>query len=105
MPVITENYRAVLSAVVEESEVPESVILSSCRKSEALDARYVLVHCLHRRYGLYPSRISALTGICERSINYIITYYENRAKQSNYLRSVAAAVYRKLGIGSEANGL
>lgn len=101
----TDLYRTVLSAVVSESEVPESKILSSSHEREAVDARYVLVHALHRRLGLYPSRIKSLTGICERSINYIITYYERRYSQSQYLRNIADSVTRKLRTDSESTDL
>ena len=101
----TEIYRTVLSAVAEESEIPESQILSPCRQRETVDARYVLVYLLHKRLGLYPSRINAITGICERSINYILTFYEQRYEQSKFLRNIADTVSYKLRKYSESTNL
>ncbi len=101
----TDLYRTVLSAVAEESEIPEDKILSPCKERETVDARYVLVYLLHKRLGLYPSRIKAVTGICERSINYILTFYEQRYNQSNYLRTIAANVAHKLRTNSESTNL
>ena len=101
----TDLYRTVLSDVVEESEIPESKIISPCHEREAVDARYVLVYLLHKRLGLYPSRINAITGICERSINYILTFYEQRYEQSKFLRNIADTVSYKLRKHSEQTNL
>lgn len=98
----TEIFQQILTAVASEAEVPESKILSSCKERDAVDARYILVYLLHKRMGLYPARIKALTGICERSINYIITYYERRYSQSNFLRTIADNVAYKLRTTSES---
>ncbi|MCM1555879.1 MAG: hypothetical protein NC048_10370, partial [Bacteroides sp.] len=73
----TEIYRTVLSAVVAESEIPESKILSACKERDAVDARYVLVYVLYR-IGFSSNRIERHTSVNLRSIQYIITYYEQR---------------------------
>ena len=68
-----------LAAVAEETGVEASVIASGDRSAEAVDARYLLVYFLSRR-GFYASMIAPLIGHNKRSVNHILSGFEDRMK-------------------------
>lgn len=73
-------------AMVEEiTETSYDKIISSDKTTSVVDARYLLVYALFRE-GFYPSEIAALTGRTKRSVNYILSNFEQRIKTGEILR-------------------
>ena len=90
----TEIFSSLLSCVSEETEIPENVIASSSRNSEAVDARYILVKILSLQ-GFTPSAIAILINHKRRSITRILELFEDRLRISplmkvNYERIIRA---------------
>lgn len=81
----TEIFAEILSAVSYETEVPESLITSSDRTAEVVDARYLLVYFLSRR-GFYASMIAPFIKQRKRSVNHIISNFESRLNHSPIMR-------------------
>lgn len=91
----TEIYQRLLHEVSSETEIPVESILSNNRESEVVDARYILIHMLVR-CGFSSPHIARLTGKNPRLISYAKSNYENRLKQSRYMRHCAAIIERKI---------
>lgn len=78
-------FKEILSAVVRETEVSAMDILSSQNiATEIVDARYLLVRLLGDM-GIYPSQIASLTGFSHRTVNRILTLFDNRIAQSRMM--------------------
>lgn len=93
----SEIFAEIISLVEEETEVPREQILSDNKEMEVVDARYILVYLLHER-GLYPSTISKLIHKSKRSVSYIITNFDDRAKNGKILRIQLNEIRNKIGI-------
>lgn len=72
-------------AVSRETGIAVSVITSSDRREEVVDARYMLVYLLHLE-GFYASMIAPLIGVKKRSVNRIISDFEHRLCVSPMMR-------------------
>lgn len=92
----TEIYQRLLHEVSSETEIPAEAILSNNRESDVVDARYILIHLLSL-CGFSSPLIARLTGKKSRLITYAKSNYENRLKQSRYMRHCAAILEQKIG--------
>lgn len=81
----SEIFAEALSLVSKETEIPVERILSSCKDSETVDARHLLVRLLADR-GIYPAQISVCVKKTERTVNYMITNFQCRAETRKMLR-------------------
>lgn len=84
-----------LSCVSDETEIPEDVIASSNRNSEAVDARYILVKVL-TMYGFTPSAIAVLIGHKRRAITRILELFEDRMRMSLLMKMNYERIMRAL---------
>lgn len=82
-----EVFRAALSAVAAETEIPEDCILSRCKRREVVDARYMLVAALLDA-GLYANEIARLTRLTGRAIEVISSNFDRRRAQSGRIFDV-----------------
>lgn len=92
----TEIFAKILHVVSEETEVPESDIVSGSRSAEAVDARYILVYFLCRR-GFYASTIAPFLNCRKRSVNHMMSDFESRMKNSPMMRLCFDRLHVKLG--------
>ena len=98
----TEIFQKILTAVSAETEIEPQVILSEKRESDVVDARYILIHRLDR-CGLSSPHIARLMGKNPRFVNYVKSNYDQRLKQSRYMRHCAAAIGQKMGDNEVVN--
>lgn len=92
----SEIFSTIIKIVSMETEVSESLILSDCRSTDAVDARYLLVYFLQQN-GLYPSAIASYINKTNRSVNYILANFENRLKQGKIMRIYMEKIKKSLG--------
>ena len=78
-------FAEILSSVSSETEVPEAVIASRNKCTEAVDARYLLVYLLWRR-GFYPSMIAPFINHQKRSVSRMLADFEHRLSISPFMR-------------------
>lgn len=90
----------VLSAVVEETEIPREQILSGVKSEEVVDARSLLIKLLYER-GLYPTQISQMTGICSRSVDRFLQDFRERIESRKMLRVNYDRVRNTLGMSQD----
>ena len=74
----------ILDLVVKETEVPEQLILSSCRKAEVVDARCLLVQLLHES-GFYDQSIALLIHKTDKAVHQMRSNFPSRIKFSRLL--------------------
>ncbi len=70
-------FQHVLDETSAETEVLQSVILSSDKSAETVDARYIVVK-LCSRSGIYPCGIADKIGITVRAVNHILSTFDVR---------------------------
>lgn len=92
----SEIFAKILHEVSEETEVPESDIVSRCRNAEAVDARYILVYFLYRK-GFYASTIAPFLNCRKRSVNHMMSDFDSRMKHSPMMRLCFDRLHVKLG--------
>lgn len=92
-----EIFKNTLSAIVEETEVREELILSGNKQEEVVDARYLLVKIMAEQ-GLYPIQISHLTGVCLRSVDNFLLSFSTRCNSRKIMRIDYDRVRKKLGV-------
>ena len=73
------------SLVSKETEVSVDQILSSDKKMETVDARYLLVSLLFES-GMYPSQIAAHIHKTKRAVNYMISNFHERIESGKMMR-------------------
>lgn len=83
----TQVFQKYLSIVSKESGIPEEKIVSKCREADVMDVRHILFHLLHI-YSLYPAQIAREAGVSERRVRDILIGFDNRLRQSRYMRTV-----------------
>lgn len=89
-------FAAVASAVSEVTEIPETDILSKCRREEVVDARFILVYlCI--RQGLYPSQIAECLGQTQHNVHKMMRSADRKLRKSQ-LRSFTDITADKLGL-------
>lgn len=90
-------FQEVLPAVVEEMEVEQEQILSSCKQEEVVDARSLLIKLMNDK-GLYPVQISKITGINIRSVTQFLLGFKERINSRKILRINYERLRNQLGI-------
>ena len=93
----TKIFAKILNVVSTETEIPASVILSSCKNADVVDARYIMVYILSR-YGFYPSSIASFMHLTKRAVNTILTRFHVREKNGKILRINLENIRKLLGI-------
>ena len=85
----------ILSAVIEETEIPEEKILSDSRTTEVVDARTILVNLLIER-GFYPSQIAEYLNKSTATIHNLVKYYSIRQRTNKLLSIYSQNIRKKL---------
>lgn len=70
----------IISIVSELTEIGKEDLLSRSRRSDIMEARYLLVYLL-KTQGVRPYKIASLLGIPERNIYYYITAFSIHSDQ------------------------
>lgn len=68
---------SIFQLVSEVTEIDSNIILSKSRTAEVVDARYLLVHLLHKQ-GFYLSSIAKIMGLSRRAVEKIFAGFEDR---------------------------
>lgn len=89
-------FRIICDIICDECEIDEVTLLSSSRTAEVVDARWVLVQCLHEQ-GLYPCDIARYSGLSVRSVNHILCNFDDRLKYGFYIRNNYANIQQEIG--------
>lgn len=80
-----EIFDDVINKVSLETGVHISRIMSSCKDAETVDARYILVRIL-ADIGMYPSQIADMIHKTQRTVNYMISNFNDRMNGRKILR-------------------
>lgn len=91
----SDIFRNILSAVIEETEIPEEKILSDSRTTEVVDARTILVNLLIES-GFYPSQIAEYLNKSTATIHNLVKYYSIRQKTNKLLSIYSQNIRKKL---------
>lgn len=91
----SDIFRHILSAVIEETEIPEEKILSDSRTTEVVDARTILVNLLIER-GFYPSQIAEYLNKSTATIHNLVKYYSIRQRTNKLLSIYSQNIRKKL---------
>ena len=70
----------IISIVTELTEISQEELLSRSRRTDVIEARYLLIYTLHSQ-GIKTYKIAKLLNIPERSIYYSITSFSVRSDQ------------------------
>lgn len=89
-------FAKILSAVSDETGIPGDMIASGNRSAETVDARYLLVYFLFRN-GFYPSAIAPLIHHTIRSVNRILSTFEDRMRVSVMMQISFARLHEEVG--------
>lgn len=92
----SEIFAEILQAVSQETEIPPEQILSSRKDEETVDARYLLVYFLSRN-GFCSSRIALCIHKDVRTVNLIITQFEERKASKKYFGILLENIRKLLG--------
>jgi DNA-binding NarL/FixJ family response regulator len=90
----SEIFASVLADVSAETEIDSDRILSSERKEEVVDARYLVIFLLLGN-GFYPAMIAERMGLSARAVRSAISGFEARLANSAGLRLVCQRLSRK----------
>lgn len=90
----SEIFASVLADVSAETEIDSDRILSSERKEEVVDARYLVIFLLLGN-GFYPAMIAERMGLSARAVRSAISGFEARLANSAGLRLVCQRPSRK----------
>lgn len=90
----SEIFAGILADVSEETEIDSDRILSSERKEEVVDARYLVIFLLLGN-GFYPAMIAERMGLSARAVRSAISGFEARLANSAGLRLVCERLSRK----------
>ena len=90
----SEIFASVLADVSAETEIDSDRILSSERKEEVVDARYLVIFLLLGN-GFYPAMIAERMGLSARAVRSAISGFEARLANSAGLRQVCQRLSRK----------
>lgn len=91
----SDIFRNILSAVIEETEIPEEKILSDSRTTEVVDARTILVNLLIES-GFYPSQIADYLNKSTATIHNLVKYYSIRQRTNKLLSIYSQNIRKKL---------
>lgn len=90
----SEIFAGILADVSSEAEIDSDRILSSERKEEVVDARYLVIFLLLGN-GFYPAMIAERMGLSARAVRSAISGFEARLANSTGLRLVCERLSRK----------
>lgn len=90
----SEIFAGILSDVSSEAEIDSDRILSSERKEEVVDARYLVIFLLLGN-GFYPAMIAERMGLSARAVRSAISGFEARLANSAGLRLVCQRLSAK----------
>lgn len=90
----SEIFAAILSDVSSEAEIDSDRILSSERKEEVVDARYLVIFLLLGN-GFYPAMIAERMGLTARAVRSAISGFEARLANSAGLRLICQRLSAK----------
>lgn len=90
----SEIFAGILADVSSEAEIDSDRILSSERKEEVVDARYLVIFLLLGN-GFYPAMIAERMGLSARAVRSAISGFEARLANSAGLRLVCDRLSRK----------
>lgn len=90
----SEIFAGILADVSSEAEIDSDRILSSERKEEVVDARYLVIFLLHGN-GFYPAMIAERMGLSARAVRSAMSGFEARLANSAGLRLVCERLSRK----------
>lgn len=90
----SEIFASVLADVSAETEIDSDRILSSERKEEVVDARYLVIFLLLGN-GFYPAMIAERMGLSARAVRSAISGFEARLANSAGLSLVCQRLSRK----------
>ena len=90
----SEIFAGILADVSSEAEIDSDRILSSERKEEVVDARYLVIFLLLGN-GFYPAMIAERMGLSARAVRSAISRFEARLANSAGLRLVCERLSRK----------
>lgn len=92
----SEIFAEILEIVSKETEISVERILSSDKDTETVDARYLLVHILSEM-GFYPVQTSIHLHKTKRTINYIISNFQERLDSGKMMRIYLENIKKQLG--------
>ena len=84
----TNVFQHILNETANKTEIPPPVILSSDKRAETVDARYIVIELCFRS-GMYPCAIADKTGLSVRAVNHILSTFDTRISQGIAVASVA----------------
>lgn len=90
----SEIFAGILADVSSEAEIDSDRILSSERKEEVVDARYLVIFLLLGN-GFYPAMIAERMGLSARAVRSAISGFEARLASSAGLRLVCQRLSAK----------
>lgn len=81
----SEIFADILVDVSRETEIPSELILSSSKRDEVIDARFILIHLMSLN-GFYISEIARCVHVCERAVRYSRSHFHDRLQLSPMMR-------------------
>ena len=87
-------YAAVMSVVTDLTDLTENEILNGSRTMEVIDARWLSVR-LMRDIGLYPAQIAEMMSMSIRTVQYILTNFDDRMKFGDAMLRVYLQMAKK----------
>ena len=81
----TNVFQHILNETANKTEIPPPVILSSDKRAETVDARYIVIELCFRS-GMYPCAIADKTGLSVRAVNHILSTFDTRISSRKMMR-------------------
>ncbi len=94
----SEIFTKVLGIVSVETEIPTDTILSDSKRSEVVDARYLLVYNLFKE-GLRPLWIAQHIKKTARAVTFILSHFRDRLSHENIMRKEYDNIQKELRKG------
>lgn len=94
----SEIFADILVDVSRETEIPSELILSSSKRDEVIDARFILIHLMSLN-GFYISEIARCVHVCERAVRYSRSHFHDRLQLSPMMRINLRKLETKWGGG------
>lgn len=98
-----ELFDNLLNVICEQTQLSRQEILSHCKSTQIVDARYILVKMLYDS-GFYPSVIASFIHQTERSVTKIMTNFDNRKEKFKMLRINYEQIKNLKGINKVLSG-
>ena len=94
----SEIFAEILEDVTRETEIPTELILSTCKRDEVIDARFILIHLMSLS-GFYISEIARCVHVCERAVRYSRAHFHDRLQLSPMMQITLRKLEIKWGGG------